>query len=275
MTNFDQLYKDFLFKVYNQGVEEINQRTGYKTKILTGAHFDINAAKFPLLTLRKIPLKLFVAEQIWYLQGTKELDFFQRYSKIWDDFKEEDNTVDSGYGYRWRNYFKRDQIQSLLNMLTKEPSSRQGVVVTWDPTSDGLDAPKKKNVPCVVMFVANIVNSKLNFHVIFRSNDIMLGVPHDISGFALLQHILAQKLGVEVGMLHYSISHAHIYSNHYKQTEDLLSRHNNHKEIKLVLPLNSYDRAVSGDLELVDEIWQNLKNQYNPLESLEKMQIAI
>jgi len=275
MTTFDKTYKDFLFKVYNQGIEETNQRTAYKTKILTGAHFDISASKFPLLTLRKIPLKLFIAEQIWYLQGTKELDFFQKYSRIWDDFKEEDNTVDSGYGYRWRNYFKRDQISSLINMLQNEPSSRQGVVVTWDPATDGLDAPKRKNVPCVIMFVANIVSGKLNFHVIFRSNDIMLGVPHDISGFALLQHILAQKLGVGVGNLHYSISHAHIYENHYKQTEELLSRHNSHQEIKLILPENTYDRAVSGDLELVDEIWQNLKAQYYPLEPLEKMQIAI
>lgn len=275
MTIFDKAYKEFLFKVYNQGIEEKNERTGYKTKILTGAHFDINAAKFPLLTLRKIPLKLFIAEQIWYLQGTKELDFFQRYSKIWDDFKEDDNTVDSGYGYRWRNYFKRDQLTGLINMLQKEPSSRQGVVVTWDPASDGLDAPKRKNVPCVIMFVANIVAGKLNFHVIFRSNDIMLGVPHDISGFALLQHILAQKLAVGVGNLHYSISHAHIYENHYKQTEELLSRDNNHQEIKLILPENTYDRAINGDLEIVDEIWQNLKAQYYPLDSLEKMQIAI
>jgi thymidylate synthase len=31
------------------------------------------------------------------------------------------------------------------------------------------------------MWVANIVNNELNFHVIFRSSDVMLGLPHDVA----------------------------------------------------------------------------------------------
>jgi thymidylate synthase len=275
MTRFDQEYKKLLFKIYNQGFEETNARTGQKTKIITGAHFDFDANHFPLLTLRRIPTKLFIAEQIWYLQGTKDLSFFQQFSKGWDSFKEADNTVDSGYGYRWRSHFQRDQILGLVNMLTDEPSSRQGVVVTWDPNSDGLDSPKIKNVPCIPVWVANIVNNKLNFHIVFRSNDIMLGFPHDVAGFALLQHIIAQKVGVGVGCLHYSVSHAHIYANHYEQAEDILSRNNQHREIKLTLPENSFDRALAGDIDLVTEIFENIKSQYTPLSKVERMQIAL
>jgi thymidylate synthase len=275
MTTFDKEYKALVAKIYNEGFEELNERTGFKTRIITGAHFSFRPENFPLLTLRKIPVKLFVAEQVWYLQGDKKLDFFQKFSKIWDDFKEEDNTVESGYGFRWRKFFKRDQIASLINMLEKEPSSRQGVIMTWDPDTDGLDSPKKKNVPCVPMFVANIVNNELNFHVVFRSQDVMLGLPHDVPGFALLQHIIAQKLGKKVGWLHYSISHAHIYENHFKQVEELLSRENDHSEVKLVLPENSYDRAMAKDEKLVEEIVENLMSQYVPLQALEKMQIAL
>lgn len=264
-----------LFKVYNQGTEELNERTGKKTKILTGCHMDFRAENFPVLTLRKIPLKLFIAEQIWYLYGVKQLEFFQQFSKIWDDFKEDDNTVESGYGYRWRSFFKRDQIASLVEMLMKEPSSRQGVVVTWDPDTDGLASPKKKNSPCVPVFIANIVGGKLNFHVVFRSNDLMLGVPHDIAGFALLQHIIAQKVNVKVGFLHYSVSHLHVYDNHYAQVEEMLSRHNYHPEVKLHLPENTYDRARSGDPSVVLEILADLESQYNPLPPVGKMQIAL
>lgn len=275
MTQFDHEYVKTLFRVYNQGTEELNERTGRKTKILTGCHMDFRVENFPILTLRKIPVKLFVAEQIWYLLGTNDLSFFQQYSRIWDDFKEDDNTVESGYGYRWRNFFARDQIDSLVQMLIKEPSSRQGVVITWDPVTDGLASPKKKNSPCVPVFIANIVNGKLNFHVVFRSNDMMLGMPHDIGGFALLLHIIAQKVNVKPGMLHYSVSHLHVYDNHYPQVEEVLSRHHYHPEVRLHLPENSYDRARAGDATLVDEIIADLESQYRPLPALGKMQIAV
>ncbi len=39
--------------------------------------FDL-ADGFPLLTLRRIPIKVFIAEQIWFLMGEKKLDFLQQ-----------------------------------------------------------------------------------------------------------------------------------------------------------------------------------------------------
>lgn len=280
MTQFDKIYWKLLSRVFNEGIEEFNERTEKKTLTVTGAHFDLDLEKeFPLLTLRKIPLKLFIAEQIWYLQGDQELDFFQKFSKIWDDFKDDPkiNKVSTSYGYRWTNFFKRNQIDSLLKMFEKDPSSRHGVIVTWDPNTDGLNGKKKKNVPCVPVWTANIVGEKLYFHIIFRSNDIMLGLPHDVAGFALLQEILAQQLGIKVGKLHYSISNLHIYDNHYRHGAKLLTRVNDHrhKPVKLELPSNSYTRSLEKDETLVKEIYKNLMDQYNPQPSLGKMQIAL
>jgi thymidylate synthase len=277
ISTINNFYQSLVSEIIHNGIEEKNERTGFKTKIVSGINATFEPAdEFPLLTLRKIPLKLFIAEMVWYLQGVKELDFFQQYSRIWDDFMDEGNVAESGYGYRWRNHFGRDQISSLVAMLERDPSSRQGVVVTWDANNDGLDSAPKKNVPCVPMWVANIVGGKLNLHFTFRSNDIMLGMPHDIAGFAILQAILAQRLGVEIGKLHYSGIHCHIYENHYAQAEELIKRDlPQESKIKLHLPANSYERAMAGDLELVNEIFEDLKSQYNPLASLGKMQIAL
>lgn len=278
MSVFDIWYRQIVETILTSGVQELNQRTGYRTKIVTGVSGSFRPGdEFPLLTLRKIPLKLFIAEMIWYLQGDEQLDFFQKFSHIWDDFRDEvgSNTVETSYGYRWRSFFQRDQIDSLLRMLEREPSSRQGVVVTWDPNTDGLDGRKKKNVPCVPLWVANIVGGELNLHFLFRSQDVMLGLPHDVAGFALLQMILAQRLGVKPGFLHYSGSHLHIYENHYAQAEMLARRHNLHPQIKLILPPNTYQRAVNKDESLVLEIFEQLNSQYHPLPSLGKMQIAL
>lgn len=275
-TPFDRFYKDLVTQIMVIGSTEFNQRTGYTTKAVTGTSHSFRPDEsFPLLTLRKVPLKLFIAEQMWYLQGDKELDFFQQFSHIWDNFKEDDNTVESGYGYRWRHFFGRDQIKGLIQKLRNDPTSRQGVVMTWDPSSDGLNSQPKKNVPCVPMWVVNIVNQELNLHFVFRSQDVMLGLPHDVAGFALLQLILAQELGVKPGWLHYSGSHCHIYENHFEKAEEIMQRTHEHSEIIPLLPENTFSIAEQKDSTVVQDIYEMLKHQYNPLPPLGKMSIAL
>ncbi len=277
MTSFDKVYMDMILNVYHKGDDIFSARTGLSTKALPGMTYELYPANgFPLLTIRKIPVRLFCAEVVWMITGSKDLDFLRQFTKIWDDFAEEDGTIEAAYGYRWRKYFGRDQLLDLVKHLKEEPSSRQGVVVMWDPATDGLIAPKKKNVPCPFCWTVNIINNKLNLHLIIRSNDMMLGNPHDTAGFALLQAMLAQELGVEVGKLTVSISHAHIYENHYSQVNELINREGHvHNEIICKLPKDSFKRALNGDSELVHEMFSMFKEQYDPASPVKKMKIAL
>ncbi len=271
MTPFDKTYQDILKNIMKNGIEETSLRQGVKTKALPGIHFshDIEKDGFPLLTLRKIPIKMFVAEQIWFLSGArKPEDFLRDYTKIWDMFTNPNDVVTVAYGYRWRKHFGRDQIKLLVDLLKKEPSSRHGVVIAWDPASDGLSLFKKANVPCPFSFVVNIIGGRLNLHNIMRSEDMYLGAPADISGFALLQCILAEKLGVRPGIYSHSISNAHVYENQYDAVKELLKRKNTHKKIILALPKNAFDRAEKKDKKLTDEIISNFDKQYKPMEAI-------
>lgn len=277
MTRFDQLYKEAIARVFHEGEDVFSDRTGFSTKALPGFTFEMHPSQgFPLLTLRRIPIKLFCAEVVWMVTGQKHLEFVRKFTPIWDDFAEADGTMETAYGYRWREHFGRDQLLELVEHLRVEPTSRQGVVVMWDPASDGLMAPKKKNVPCPFTWTANIIGNKLNLHLIIRSNDMMLGNPHDTAGFALLQAMLAQELDVEVGKLTISISHAHIYEGHYDQVGELLEREDHvHDEILCRLPEKSFQRALQADASLVDELFLMFKEQYHPAPPVKKMQIAL
>lgn len=261
-----------------EGIREMNQRTGHETAALPGLHFSLDIEKdgFPLPTLRKIPMKIFIAEQVWFIMGSrKPADFLREFTKVWDDFTNPGDVVTVAYGYRWRKHFGRDQLQSLVNLLERDPSSRHGVIVTWDPGSDGLGGVAKKNVPCPYTFTANIIGGRLNLHNMVRSNDMMLGFPHDVAGFALLQSILAQKLGVRVGTYSHSISNAHVYDIHYAGAEEMIQRKNDHQPIVLQLPENSFSRAEKGDAALVSEIMNNLSQQYHPMDAIKGLQIVI
>lgn len=278
MASFDSIYRSLLEDLVNKGVKEVNNRTGHETASLPGVSFSIDLEKdgFPLLALRKIPVKLFIAEQIWFISGTRKPEIFLRnYTKIWDDFTNPGDVVTVAYGYRWRRHFGRDQLGSLIKLLENDKSSRHGVIVTWDPSSDGLGGVSKSNIPCPYTFTVNIIGGRLNLMNVVRSNDMILGFPHDVAGFALLQSILAQKLGVKPGVYTHVIANAHIYDTHYKAAEELIRRPVDSAPIKLKLPKDSFERAEAKDDSLVEEIYDSLASGYKPGEALEGLRIVL
>lgn len=278
MASFDKKYQDLLKQVMKKGIRQVSARNNHETIALPGLtlQIDIEEEGFPLLTLRKIPLKLFIAEQIWFISGSrKPADFLRDFTRIWDSFTNPGDVVTVAYGYRWRKHFGRDQLGLLIKLLEEDPSSRHGIVVTWDPSSDGLGKAIKKNVPCPYTFTINIIGDKLHMHNIVRSNDMVLGFPHDVAGFALLQCILAQRLGYKPGVYTHSISNAHVWDNNYGAAEELIKRDLDHDKVNLVLPKDSYRRAEQKDASLVEEIFKNLKEQYHPLSKVEGLKIVI
>jgi len=278
MTPFDQIYQKMLKDIMEVGIREMSERTGLETAAIPGLTFSIDPIKdgFPLLTLRKIPIKVFVAEQAWFIMGSrKPEDFLREYTKIWDIFTNPNDVVTVAYGYRWRKHFGRDQLALLIDLLEKEPSSRQGVVITWDPTQDGLSLQKKKNVPCPYTFTVNIIGGKLHMHNIVRSNDMVLGFPHDVAGFCLLQYILAQRLGVGVGIYTHTISNAHIYSNHYEGAQEMISRNIEHEKVTLTLPENTFEKIEERNKETIESIINQVQEQYHPAPAITGLRIAV
>jgi thymidylate synthase len=277
MNEYDRQYQTILKNILENGAREINQRTKSICISLPGQtmQFDL-AAGFPLLTLRKIPLKLFIAEQVWFLMGQKNLTWLQQFTHIWDDFAAENNEIESAYGYRWRHHFGRDQIMSLVKLLTNDPTSRHGVIMMWDPSDDGLACgTKKANVPCPYTFTVQIIGGKLCLHLVIRSNDMMLGNPHDVAGFAFLAYLLAEKLNVPVGTLTVSISNAHIYGLHEDQAKELVKRKINHKPVVFTAPSGAFDQAMKGETEIVETCFAILKEKYAPQPSLGRMKIVL
>jgi thymidylate synthase len=112
-------------------------------------------------------------------------------------------------------------------------------------------------------------------HNIIRSNDFILGAPSDVSGFALLQCILAQKLGVRPGIYTHSISNAHVYDSHYEGANEIINRTNDHKNVVLNLPENAFDRSEKSDKTLADAIIADLEAQYHPGEAIKGLKIVL
>jgi len=50
------------------------------------------------------------------------------------------------------------------------------------------------------------------------------GKPFNIASYALLTHMVAQVVGLEVGDFVHTLGDAHLYSNHMEQTQEQLTR---------------------------------------------------
>jgi thymidylate synthase len=231
-------YHDLLRSILANGNEH-QDRTGVGTISHFGyqTRFDLREG-FPIVTTKRVPFRWVAEELFWFLSGdTDEANLRARGVDIWAEWADEAHTSRFGraagdlgpvYGYLWRsfggNYPARDgvdQIARLIEEIKHNPNSRRLIVTGWDPMqSEAVDLP-----PCHTLFQFKVEGEKvLHCQLYQRSADAFLGVPFNISSYALLTHLVAHVCGLEVGEFVYTLGDYHIYQNHLGQVRELLSR---------------------------------------------------
>ncbi len=284
MKDVDGQYAKMLEDIMRLGTREVNARTGQECCSLPGLTFQVDQAEhFPLVSLRRIPVKNFVAEQMWFLSGSDDVRWLSQKTKIWDSFAEPNGVVTGAYGRRWRNWFRDmgnghavDQLEVVMDKLKTDPSTRHGVVMMWDPGHDLIY--RSKNVPCPYTFTLMVIGGRLHMHLTVRSNDMVLGFPTDAAGFGLLQRILAQELGVEPGVYTHSISNAHVYQNHYYAADLMVDRNWTLFSAPIgafELPKDSYRRATALDEALYEELKASLEGVYRPMAQIPGLVVSV
>lgn len=131
-------------------------------------------------------------------------------------------------GIFWGAYGSRiaGDLGQLVNLLQRDPDSRQAVLSIFDSDRD-LGRQDLKDVPCTVAIQFFVRNDEhpmysapaLNMWVVMRSNDAWLGLPYDLGQFSLLQFAVANALGVRVGTYTHSVGSMHLYERNWEDAE--------------------------------------------------------
>ncbi len=231
-------YHDLLKHILDNGVRH-EDRTGTGTISAFGYQTRFNLREgFPIVTTKRVPFRWVAEELFWFLSGsTDEKELNARGVDIWAEWATGEQTARFGrgegdlgpvYGYLWRSFGGEypkingvDQIARLIREITENPNSRRLLVSGWDPrVCDDVALP-----PCHTLFQFKVESGKtLHCQLYQRSADAFLGVPFNISSYALLTHLVAQVCGLEVGDFIHTFGDLHIYSNHLEQVNELLSR---------------------------------------------------
>jgi thymidylate synthase len=219
-------YEDLLRLVMSKGSPKPD-RTGTGTRSIFGhqMRFDLSQG-FPLVTTKRVHFRSVAIELLWFLRGDSNVKWLQDNGvTIWDEWAAPDGDLGPVYGVQWRSWPTPggghvDQVTQLLDQLRADPSSRRLVVSAWNVA----EIPEMALAPCHALFQFYVADGRLSCQLYQRSADLFLGVPFNIASYALLTHMIAQQVDLDVGDFIWTGGDCHIYDNHVEQVEEQLSR---------------------------------------------------
>jgi len=256
-------YHELLQDILDNG-ELKDDRTGVGTYSVFGRHlrFDLRRG-FPAVTTKKLAWKACVGELLWFIEGSgderrlAELTHGKDNTEgkvtiwtpnalapYWKPKAKYEGDLGRVYGVQWRHWQKNterwnfgkahlggdrvavdrtevDQLKNLIEGLQNDPNGRRHILSAWNVAEmDQMALP-----PCHVMsqYYVN-KNKELSCHMYQRSVDVFLGLPFNISSYALLTHLIAHHCGYKVGELVISTGDTHIYKDHVEQVKEQLTR---------------------------------------------------
>lgn len=247
MSTWDRVYCHLVEDILNEGVV-VSNRTGVDTIKIPFAHFTLDVGKeFPVLTVKQLFMRQAVLEMLWIYQAqSNDVRWLQqRDVHIWDEWEINEagdwcetgsgrvlkhfdpsmaHTIGTAYGYIVRKY---KLIDRLIDSLKNDPGDRRRVMSLWqDGELDTAVLPS-----CVWSSEWDITDGTLNVLVHQRSCDTGLGLPFNVTQYAVLMHMIAQVCGLKVGKLFWSIKDAHIYVNQLDQMKELIDRYHSNPDI--------------------------------------------
>lgn len=280
-----ELMKD----VMDNGVDK-NDRTGIGSRAVFGRMLRWDLAQgFPIITTRKVPLRIAFEETMFFLRGESNTKLLEEKNiNIWKgntsrEFLDNkglshlpEGDMGRGYGVQWRHWesvnpdhpdemMETDQIKNLLTGIKKDPMGRRHVVTGWNPAELHMMALP----PCHMMHLYSVEadftadRGTLNSCFVMRSNDVPFGLPFNIMSYALLNHIFAKHLDMIPGDLVYMGWDVHIYKNQFDMVNEQMAR-----EPRALPTLN-----IKKDLTTIDDImslqWEDIELiGYDPMPDL-------
>lgn len=229
----------------DEGYDTPNDRTGVGTRAIFGHQLKYDLKEgFPIVTTKRVWMKGVVHELLWMISGSTNVKYLQDNKvTIWDDWADKDGNLGPVYGSQWRSWKSHeqifvgdndhepeksgtqpkqiDQLREVIERIKEKPTCRRLIVTAWNPA----EVPVMNLPPCHFVYQFNVRNNELlDCHMNIRSWDTFLGGPFNIAQYALLTHMVAQVTNLRANELTISSGNTHIYSNHFEQVTEQLTR---------------------------------------------------
>lgn len=208
----------------DEGVGKHSGRGGSTSEILH-ASFVVDQPRERFVVSREPAMNpaFALAEVIWIVNGRQDAEFVNFWNPKLPRFAGEGPTYHGAYGFRLRSGYEVDQIKRAFQALKSNEGTRQVVLQIWDPRLDLptiAGEPRARDIPCNVCSLLKVRDGRLDWTQIMRSNDLILGFPHNVVQFTYLQEFMAGWLGCEVGVYTHLSDSLHVYDRNLGSVED-------------------------------------------------------
>ena len=250
MAKWDEMYLALCNRILNEGTR-VHNRTGVDSIKVPQAyfHFDLQR-EFPILTTKQLFIRQAVLEMLWFYQAqSNDVRWLQeRNVRIWDEWEIDENgfwnaeqmvpdengklvkkqinkyfgtewahTIGTAYGWIVKKY---NLTGELIDKLKNNPEDRRMIMSLWQN-----EYLKTAVLPsCVWSTEWDVTDGRLNLWVHQRSCDVPLGLPFNVTQYAVLLSMLAQVTGYKAGTVDWSIKDAHIYVNQIETVREQIRR---------------------------------------------------
>jgi thymidylate synthase len=155
-----------------------------------------------------------LAECIWMLAGERNLGWLSQFNENMKTYSDDGWNLYGAYGHRWRKHFGFDQLDAVIGLLKKDPTTRRAVLTMWSPEHDL--GTNSKDLPCNTHIYFRTVNGTLDTTVCCRSNDLVWGAyGANAVHFSFLHEFIALAAGLIPGKMHQFSNNFHIYERHW------------------------------------------------------------
>lgn len=241
MSKWDKKYIELCEEILEKGTR-VKNRTGIDTIKIPFKSFEFDLEEeFPILTTKFVAFKSAVLELLWFYQAkSNDVRWLQeRNVKIWNEWqidengnyqdrtfpKEYANTIGTAYGYIVNKFNLTD---NLIKKIKENPTDRRMIMSLWQ--DDYLETAVLPS--CVWNSMWDVTDGKLNAVVTCRSNDVPLGMPFNVTQYAVLVHLLAHVTGLKPGKLYYNAKDVHIYVNQIDGIKEQIKRYHEDGDFK-------------------------------------------
>ena len=249
MSKWDKDYIKLCKIILSEG-KKVENRTGINTIKIPSyhLHFDLQD-EFPCLTTKQLYFRQAILEMLWIYQAkSNDVRWLQeRNVHIWDEWeineggkwiatqnvledgklvkkevvkdfgKDMAHTIGTAYGFIVNKFNFTDKI---INTIKNNPTDRRLVISLWQ--DDYLATAVLPS--CVWSTEWDVTDGKINMWVHQRSCDVPLGLPFNVTQYAVLLSLVAQVCGLKPGTIDYSIKDAHIYVNQVDGIKEQIER---------------------------------------------------
>ena len=250
MSSWDKKYLSLCKKILEEGTE-VQNRTGINSIKVPSHHFHFDLEEeFPILTTKQLFLRQAVLEMLWIYQAqSNDVRWLkERDVHIWDEWeidedgiwkatqnvlgkdgKLEQKEIEKDFGKQWAHTIgtaygyivnKFGLTDELIDKIKNNPEDRRMVMSLWQ--NDYLDTAVLPS--CVWSSEWDVTDGKLNAwdHQIIC--DVPLGLPFNVTQYAVLLNMLAKTCNLKPGSLDWSIKDAHIYVNQIDGIKEQIRR---------------------------------------------------